>query len=115
MRWNEGANVCVPNAEGSKAEGSKAQTAPKAEAASKEKNASKPKAALKAATPPGEKHAYKKKNKHAASKKRTHAASKTKKFHARHAHYKHPQRYQPVERRPFRWLFRNPNRPAGAS
>jgi hypothetical protein len=98
MRWNEGANVCVPNAEGSKAEGSKAQTAPKAEAASKEKNASKPKAAL---------HAYKKKGEY--------AASKTKKFHARHAHYAHPQHYQPIERRPFRWLFRNPNRPAGAS
>jgi hypothetical protein len=125
MGWDEGANVCVPNAEGSKAAGSKAQTAPKAKAASKEKNASKPKAALKAATPPAEKHVYKKKNKHAASKKKTHAvgkkkthaASKTKKraFHARQAHYKHPQQYQPVERRPFRWLFRNPNRPPGAS
>jgi len=117
MGWNEGANVCVPNAEGPKAAGPKAQTAPKAEAASKEKNASKPKAALKTAAPPGEKHVYKKKNKHAASKKKTHAASKTKKrsFHARQAHYKHPQRYQPVERRPFRWLFRNPNRRPGAS
>jgi hypothetical protein len=109
MGWDEGANVCVPNAEGSKAAGSKALTAPKAEAASKEKNASKPKAALKAATPPGEKHVYKKKNKHAASK------TKKRSFHARQAHYKHPQQYQPVERRPFRWLFRNPNRPPGAS
>jgi hypothetical protein len=117
MGWDEGANVCVSNAEGSKAAGSKAQTAPKAKAASKEENAPKPKAALKAAAPPGEKHVYKKKNKHAASKKKTHAASKTKKrsFHARQAHYKHPQQYQPVERRPFRWLFRKPNRPPGAS
>jgi hypothetical protein len=79
MGWDEGANVCVPNAEGSKAAGSKAQTAPKAEAASKEKNASKPKAALKAATPPGEKHVYKKKNKHAASKKRRTPPAKPKK------------------------------------
>jgi hypothetical protein len=79
MGWDERANVCVPNAEGSKAAGSKAQTAPKAETASKEKNASKPKAALKAATPPAAKHVYKKKNKHTASKKKTHAASKTKK------------------------------------
>jgi hypothetical protein len=117
MGWDERANVCVPNAEGSKAAGSKAQTAPKAETASKEKNASKPKAALKAATPPAAKHVYKKKNKHTASKKKTHAASKIKKssFHGRQAHYKHPQRYQPVERRPFRWLFRNPNRRPGAS
>jgi hypothetical protein len=33
MGWDEGANVCVPNA--SRAAGSKAQTAPKAEAVSK--------------------------------------------------------------------------------
>src|SRR5262245_16674876 len=124
MGWDEGANVCVSNAQGSKAAGSKAQTAPKAKAASKEENAPKPKVALKAAAPPGEKHVYKKKNLHAASKKKTHAskkkthaASKTKKssFRARQAHYKHPQQYQPVDRRPFRWLFRNPNRPSGAS
>src|SRR5262245_51814085 len=80
MGWDEGANVCVSNAKGSKAAGSKAQTAPKAKAASKEQNAPKPKA-LKAAAPPGEKHVYKKKNQHAASKKKTHAASK-KKTHA---------------------------------
>src|SRR5262245_31357516 len=70
MGWDEGANVCVSNAQGSKAAGSKAQTAPKAKAASKEENAPKPKAALKAAAPPGEKHVYKKKNQHAASKKK---------------------------------------------
>src|SRR5262245_65146976 len=78
MGWDEGANVCVSNAEGSKAAGSKAQTAPKAKAASKEQNSPKPKAALKAAAPSGEKHVYKKKNQHAASKKKTHAASKKK-------------------------------------
>src|SRR5262249_38085134 len=99
MGWDEGANVCVSNAEGSKAAGSKAQTPPKAKAAPKKEKAPKPKADLKAAAPPGEKHVYKKKNQHAANKKKTHAASKkktyaaskTKKssFRARQAHYKH--------------------------
>jgi hypothetical protein len=52
---------------------------------------------------------------HAYSKKKKHAYSKRKSSYPKRTHYKHPQQSQPVERRPFRWLFRKPNRPAGAS
>jgi hypothetical protein len=107
MSWNEGANVCASKAEGLKAEsGAKAQTA-KASASSNAKGASKPKAVSKAAKPS--------KKVHASSKKKKHAYSKRKSSYPKRAHYKHPQQSQPVERRPFRWLFRKPNRPAGAS
>ena len=110
MSWNEGANVCASKAEGLKA----AQTA-KASAASNAKGASKPKAVSKAAKPSKKVHAYAKEKKHAYSKKKKHAYSKRKSSYPKRAHYKHPQQSQPVERRPFRWLFRKPNKPAGAS
>jgi hypothetical protein len=107
MSWNEGANVCASKAEGLKAEsGAKAQTA-KASAASNAKGASKPKTVSKATKPSKKVHAY--------SKKKKHAYSKRKPSYPKRTHYKHPQQSHPVERRPFRWLFRKPNRPAGAS
>jgi hypothetical protein len=93
MHWDDGVNVCA-----SKAVAPKVEAAPKTEGAPKAEGPSKPVGAQ-TAKPRNKKHAY-------SNKKSTYRAK---------AQYKHPPQAKPVERHPFKWLFRNQSKPAGSS
>jgi hypothetical protein len=93
MHWDDSANVCAASQGGSTQ-----AVAPKAETSTKSMVPSKPAKAPEMTKP--------KKKKKISSKKST---------SRKNIHYKKPHPTKPADHRPFRWLFPNANKKAGAS